>query len=223
MWDIFFSAFITFFVVIDPIGIAPVFASLTDGTSRRHQRLMAFKSVAVAAGVLLTFAFLGNMLFQAIGVSLDAFRVAGGVMLFSIALEMVFEKRAQRRETRIEEVMEQESADNVAYEDISVFPMAIPLIAGPGAIAAIMLDMSEIKVPADQAKVFLAMGLNLLICLGFFLGASYVIRLVGATFASMITRILGVILAALSVQLIFDGIRGAFFTGKLASLSLGFM
>ncbi|MEA3014542.1 MAG: multiple antibiotic resistance protein, partial [Sphingomonadales bacterium] len=138
MIELFVSAFVTFLVVIDPPGCAPIFASLTRGSPPDQRRIMAFRSVAIAAAILLFFALLGEELLKALGISLAAFRIAGGIMLFLIALEMVFEKRTQRRETRAQEVN-----DSPEHEDISVFPMAIPMIAGPGSIASVMLLMAR--------------------------------------------------------------------------------
>src|SRR6476469_8133522 len=134
MTELFTTAFITLLVIIDPPGCAPIFASLTSGTTLAHRRAMAVRSVAVAWCILLFFALLGQPLLRTLGISLSAFRLAGGIMLFIIALEMVFERRTERREERAKEIEGTPEA-----EDISVFPMAIPMIAGPGSIASIML------------------------------------------------------------------------------------
>ena len=125
--ELFFSAFAVLFVIIDPPGCAPIFATLTRGTSRRHQNVMAFKSVAVATVILVLFAYFGEWVFSKLGISLDALRIAGGIMLFIIGLNMVFEKRTEKREDRAEELLD-EIEDP---EDIAVFPMGIPMIAGP--------------------------------------------------------------------------------------------
>lgn len=210
MWDIFIPAIVTLFVVIDPPGIAPVFASLTEGTSDAHKRLMAFKSVLVASFVILLFAFGGDWLMDALGISLHAFRTAGGVMLFMIALDMVFEKRTERREHRAEKMVE-EAPEHVVHEDISVFPMGIPMIAGPGTIATIMLYMGRYDGDwASQGVVLLAVGLVLLLTLAVLLLSAPLMRIMGKTLSAMLTRLLGVILAAMAGQLIFDGIKGAF-------------
>lgn len=208
--ELFVAAFVTFFVIIDPPGVTPIFASLTEGCSGAHKRAMAFKSVLIATGVLLGFAYGGEWLLGNLHVSLDAFRIAGGVLLFMLALDMLFEKRTERREERAEALMGEDGGPPPA--DISVFPMAIPMIAGPGAIASILLYMSEVQSVGEQLTVFAAMGLNILICLVMFLLATPLMRLIGDTLAAMITRILGVILAALSAQFVIDGIKGAFFT-----------
>ena len=213
MLELFTTAFVTFFVAIDPPGVAPIFGALTDGSSAAHRRAMAIKSVIIAAGVLLGFALIGGWLLNAMHISLDAFRAAGGVLLFLMALEMIFEKRTERREERAGEIIEEHEQHPESWEDISVFPMAIPMLAGPGSIATMMLFMSETSNLMEQAIVLSGAGLNLLICLVVFLAIGPVMRFIGDSMAAMITRILGVILAALAAQFIFDGIRGALLTG----------
>ena len=204
---LFFSAFATLFVIIDPPGCAPIFASLTQGTSRAHRRTMALKSVGVAAIILFGFAFAGEWLFAKLGISLDALRVAGGIMLFVIGLNMVFEKRTETREDRAEEVLEE--ADDP--EDISVFPMGIPMIAGPGTMASLLLLTGEAPGGGGEATILLALGVVLLITLLSFLAAGALLRLMGKTFTDVLTRVLGVLLATLAAQFIIDGIRGALF------------
>ena len=207
--SLFTAAFVTFFVLIDAPGVAPIFATLTAKGSPAYRRKMAYKSVLVATIIMLLFAFGGAWLLNAMHISIDAFRAAGGVLLFLIALDMVFEKRTERRENRAEEVLE-EHRNDPEPEDVSVFPMGIPMIAGPGSIATAMFYMSEAESMAHQGVVLAAIGLNLLITLVIFLLATPIVRLMGASVAGALTRILGVILAALSAQLIIDGIRGAF-------------
>ena len=212
MLTLFLSAFVTFFVVIDPPGCAPIFAGLTRGTSADHRRAMALRSVMVSAGILLVFALVGERFLSAMGISLDAFRIAGGIMLFLIALEMVFEKRTQRREERAEGVLRDAEADArpLEEEDISVFPMAIPMIAGPGSIATTMLLTSRAHGLAETLIVFAALGSMLLILLLSLLAAGPLMRVLGHKVEAMITRILGVILAALAAQFVIDGIRQSF-------------
>ena len=204
MIELFASAFATFFVVIDPPGCAPIFASLTAGATPAHRRAMAIRSVMVAAAILFACAIFGEVFLRALGISLDAFRIAGGVMLFLIALEMVFEKRQERRESRAEEVKAQP-----AIEDVSVFPMGIPMIAGPGSIASAMLLMSRGNGWSESLTVLAALGGVLLLTMVALLVAGPLMRLVGHKIEAMITRVLGVILAALAVQFVIDGIRGA--------------
>jgi len=213
MLELFTTAFVTFFVAIDPPGVAPIFGALTEGSPKSHRRQMAYKSVFTAAGVLLGFALGGGWLLNAMHISMDAFRASGGVLLFLMALEMIFEKRTERREERAEKISEEDHHIAGTLEDISVFPMAIPMLAGPGSIATIMLFMSEAGTLMEQGIVLASVGINLLICLVVFLAIGPVMRFIGESMAAMITRILGVILAALAAQFIFDGIRGAFIGG----------
>jgi multiple antibiotic resistance protein len=202
--ELFVSAFVTFLVVIDPPGCAPIFASLTAGTSAAHRRATALRSVGIAAGILLFFGLLGQNLLHALGVSLTAFRIAGGILLFLIAIDMVFEKRTERRETRAEEV----SAAHV--DDISVFPMAIPMIAGPGSIASIMLMTARSEGAIETLIVLGALLLTLLLTLVALLLAGPLMRLMGHRMEAMLTRLLGVILAALAVQFVLDGLHRSF-------------
>jgi multiple antibiotic resistance protein len=204
MLDLFIAAFATFFVVIDPPGCAPIFASLTAGATPQHRRSMAIRSSMVAGAILLAFAIFGEAFLRALGISLDAFRIAGGIMLFLIALEMVFEKRQERREHRAEDVKARP-----AHEDISIFPMGIPMIAGPGSIASAMLLMSRGHGLAEDLVVLAALAVVLLLTLVALLLAGPLMRLLGYRLEAMITRVLGVILAALAVQFVIDGIRAS--------------
>jgi len=204
--ELFMSAFAILFVIIDPPGCAPIFATLTQGTSKRHQRIMAFKSVAVAAGILFVFAFFGEQIFKALHIDFSALRIAGGIMLFIIALQMVFEQRTEQRENRAEETLE--TIDNP--EDISVFPMGIPMIAGPGTIASLLLLMSEGAAPSDKISVLAALSAVLLITLLSFLVAGWLMKLMGKTFTNVLTRVLGFLLAALAAQFVIDGVKDAF-------------
>lgn len=199
--DLFLSALVTLLVVIDPPGAAPIFASLTTNATDSARRAMAWRSVLIASGILLAFAAFGEPFLAALGISLDAFRVAGGIMLFLIAVDMVFEKRTKRREER---------AQAVEQEDVSVFPMAMPMIAGPGSIAAVMLLTARADGPAETAAVYLALVIVLVLTLVALLAAGPIMRRVGAKVEAMITRLLGVILAALAAQIVIDGLKGAF-------------
>ena len=204
MSELFVSAFVTFLVVIDPPGCAPIFASLTSGAAQAQRRAMAIRSVLIAAGILLFFALLGEDLLQALGISLSAFRIAGGIMLFLIAIDMVFEKRTERRENRAQEVSASEA------EDVSVFPMAIPMIAGPGSIASVMLLMARSEGLQESLLVLAALVATLLLTLMALLLAGPLMRLLGNKMEAMITRLLGVILAALAAQFVIDGIERSF-------------
>ena len=207
--SLFTASFVTFFVLIDVIGVAPIFATLSAQGSDKWRRSMAIRSVLVAALIVYGFAFGGAWLLGHMGISIDAFRAAGGVLLFLIALEMVFEKRTERREERADKISGEDETIPGTHEDISVFPMAIPMLAGPGAIASIMLFMSDIEGHiGNQALVLAGMGANLALCFVIFIAIGFIMRLIGDTLAAMITRILGVILAALATQFLLDGIAG---------------
>jgi len=201
---LFTSALVSFLVIVDPPGCAPIFASLTAGTSADHRRKMAIRSALIAWVILIFFAMLGRPLLHTLGITLASFRLAGGIMLFIIALEMVFERRTARREERAT-LVEAEGA-----EDISVFPMAIPMIAGPGSIATAMLLTARADGVTETAIVLGAMSLVILLTMLALLAAGPIMRLIGAKLEAMITRLLGVILAALAAQFVIDGIRQSF-------------
>jgi multiple antibiotic resistance protein len=200
VFELFISSFVTFFVVIDPPGCAPIFAGLTAGATPVHRRAMAIRAVFVAATILLVFALMGEPLLHGLGIELASFRIAGGIMLFLIALEMVFEKRTQRREDRAAKVSAEEA------DDVSIFPMAMPMIAGPGSIATVMLLMSRNDGIERSAVVLSALGANLLLMLAALLAAGPLMRVLGAKIEAVITRLLGVLLAALAVQFVIDGV-----------------
>jgi multiple antibiotic resistance protein len=202
MIELFTSAFITLAVIIDPPGCAPIFAGLTKGAEAAHRRAMAIRSAVVAWCILLFFALLGEPLLRTLGISLSAFRLAGGIMLFMIALDMVFEKRTERREERAKEIEGTPEAD-----DISVFPMAIPMIAGPGSIASVMLLSARADGTIEQVVILAAMTAVIALTLIALLAAGPLMRMIGAKIEAMITRILGVILAALAVQFVLDGLE----------------
>jgi multiple antibiotic resistance protein len=204
--ELFLSAFITLFVVIDPPGCAPIYAGLTKGATRAQQRTMAVKACLIAGVILLGFALFGEELLNALHIELDAFRIAGGIMLFLIALDMVFEKRTQRREDRAEKVM----ADPEMVEDVSVFPMAMPMLAGPGAIASVMLLMSGTSGIEGTLVILGALAAVLLLTMLALIAASPLMKLFGASVEAVITRLLGVLLAALAAQYVIDGLRASF-------------
>ncbi len=209
---VFISAFVTFFVLIDAVGVAPVFASLTAKGPASYRRSMAVRSVLVGGLIIFGFAFFGAWLLERLHITIDAFRAAGGILLFIIALDMVFEKRTERRENRAETVLAEHDADE-PMDDVSVFPLGIPMLAGPGSIATAMLYMSQYDDWIGKGAILLAIGVNMLICLFVFLAAGPLVRAMGESISGAITRIFGVILAALSVQLLIDGIKGAFGLG----------
>lgn len=204
MNELFVSAFITLFVVIDPPGCAPIYAGLTKGASAAERRNMAIRASVIALAILLGFALFGEQLLGALHIQLDSFRIAGGFMLFWIAFEMVFEKRTQRREERAEKIAASE------VEDVSVFPMAMPMLAGPGAIAAIMLLMNEADDLNDQLMVLGALATVLVITMAALVAAGPLMRLFGDRVEAVVTRLLGVLLAALAAQYVIDGLKGSF-------------
>ena len=205
MTELFISAFITLFVVIDPPGCAPIYAGLTKGATPAQARSMAIRACVIAGVILLIFALFGEQLLAALHIELDSFRIAGGFMLFWIAFEMVFEKRTQRREERADKV-----AATPEVEDVSVFPMAMPMLAGPGAIAAIMLLTNEAEGDAETLVVLGALGAVLLLTMLALIAAGPLIRLLGDRVEAVITRLLGVLLAALAAQYVIDGLKGSF-------------
>ncbi|MFB0612218.1 MarC family protein [Aurantiacibacter poecillastricola] len=204
MEQLFISAFITLFVVIDPPGCAPIYAGLTKAATPAERRIMAIRASLIALVILLIFALFGEDLLRALHIELDSFRIAGGFMLFWIAWEMVFEKRTQRREERAER------ATREHVEDVSVFPMAMPMLAGPGAIAAIMLLMNEAKGLNESLVVLGALLTVLILTMAALIAAGPLIKLLGDRVEAVITRLLGVLLAALAAQYVIDGLRGAF-------------
>lgn len=208
--SLFSATFVTFFVLIDAVGVAPVFAAMTAPGGAKYARRMAFKSVFVATLIVFAFAIGGAWLLDKMHITIDAFRAAGGALLFLIALDMVFEKRTERRESRAESHMQEHHAPE---EDISVFPLGIPMLAGPGTIATAMLYMGNSEGFMAKGVVLASLGLNMALTLAIFLAAGPIIRFMGESVAGALTRILGVILAALSVQLLIDGIKGAFGLG----------
>lgn len=204
MIDLFISAFVTLFVVIDPPGCAPIYASLTSGASAAQRRAMAIRATLIAGCILIFFAMFGEALLSFLHIDLDSFRIAGGIMLFMIAIDMVFEKRTERREQRAEKV----AASDV--EDVSVFPMAMPMLAGPGSIASVMLLVAQNNGLDRAFVIFGALLLVLLITLAALLAAGPLMRVIGNKGEAVITRLLGVLLAALAAQFVIDGLKASF-------------
>jgi len=203
--ELFISSLITFFVVIDPPGCAPIYAGLTAGAPRDQVRSMAVRAVVIAGCILVIFALFGQDILSAIGASLDSFRIAGGILLFVIATEMVLEKRTQRREDRAAKVVE------AHVEDVSVFPMAMPMIAGPGSIASIMLLMSRGHGLERTAVILAALFVILALTMAALMLAGPIMRVLGDKIEAVVTRLLGVLLAALAAQFVIDGVKGSFF------------
>jgi multiple antibiotic resistance protein len=205
IFELFGSALVTFLVIIDPPGVAPIFSSLTRGTPAAHRRSMALRSTLIAWAILMFFALLGRPMLQALHISLASFRIAGGILLFFIAFDMIFERRTERREKRAHEIEGTPEA-----EDISVFPMAIPMITGPGSIASAMLWVSRADGPAEVATVLAAITVVMVITFVTLLASGPLMRFIGEKVEAMITRILGVILAALAAQFVIDGLKQSF-------------
>jgi MarC family membrane protein len=191
------TAFVTMFVVIDPIGLAPLFVALTQGMTPRQRRAIAFRACGTGMAILILFALFGEAVLGFIGISMPAFRVAGGILLFLTALDMLFERRTKRREDQSEE----------SEDDPSIFPLAIPLIAGPGAIASVILLTGQKPGVEGLALVLAITALVLGVCVILFLASSLLERLLGKTGITVVTRLLGMLLAALSVQFVLDGLR----------------
>jgi multiple antibiotic resistance protein len=193
-------SFLTLFVVLDPIGLGPLFLALSSDRSPSERRRVALRAVCVAAGVLLVFALAGGWLLGTLHISLAAFRVAGGLLLFKIAFDMVF--------AQVERETDAEEAEARARRDISVFPLAVPLIAGPGALASIMILAAEGR--AYPGGTGLVLGLCFVVLFLAYCAlrlASPIERLLGQTGVNVVTRVLGILLAALAVQYVADGAR----------------
>lgn len=209
MLDYVFSAAVTMLVVIDPIGLAPLFLAVTHDLSPAERRLVAWRSSAIALAILVFFGLVGAPLLKALGITLPAFRIAGGLLLFTISFEMVFGRRTERAfDSTASDAREQ------ALRMMAVFPLAIPLMAGPGAITAMLLLAGEAH--GEPARLAALFGITLLViasCLLVYLAAGKVNRLLGVTGNAILSRLLGVVLTALAVQFVIDGIRAAFLNG----------
>ena len=202
MLDLFLSAFVTLFLVIDPPGCAPIYAGLVSGATQRQALTMAVRACLIATLILIVFALFGEDLLGALHIELNSFRIAGGIMLFVIALDMVFEKRTQRREERADKIKA-----TPEVEDVSVFPMAMPMIAGPGSIATIMLLTQRAQGTEQTLVVLAALAAVMLLTLAALAAAGPLMRLLGTRVEAVITRLLGVLLAALAAQYVIDGLK----------------
>jgi multiple antibiotic resistance protein len=203
------SALVTLLVTLDPPGLAPIFLSLTRGMTNDERRQVAIRACLIAFGIMAFFGLAGDLVLKALGVSLPAFRIAGGLLLFWISFEMVFERRNERKQATAETAITQDHIRNVA-----AFPLAIPLMAGPGALTAVMLLAG--RAGGDVAmltSLAVICGLVILSCLAVFFLAVPIARLLGVTGNVVLTRLLGVILAALAVQFVIDGVRAVIRSG----------
>ncbi|SMH30912.1 MarC family protein [Maritimibacter sp. HL-12] len=204
--DLLIPAFVTLFVVIDPIGLAPLFVALTKGAGAAHRRAIALRAVAIAALLLTVFGLFGEQVLQFLGISMPAFRIAGGLLLFLTALDMLFERRAQRRRDQSETGLD-------PAEDPSVFPLATPLIGGPGAMAAMILLAGKTTTPAELVAIHLVMLAVLVVVFVLFLASGLLERALKETGINVLTRLLGMLLAALAVQFVLDGLADFGFLG----------
>ena len=203
-FDALVSAFVTLLVVVDPIGLAPAFLAVTDGLSAAARRQVAWRASVTAAIILAGAALGGDWLLAELGISLTAFRIAGGLLLFSIAFEMVFGVRIERQSKAAEQAIEEH------VRHIATFPLAVPLMAGPGAITAILLLAGRANHhPQALAVLIGVICVVCTICFGVFLVARPISRILGITGNVVLSRLLGVLLAALAVQYVIDGIRDA--------------
>ncbi len=204
MADFAFHAFVLMLVVVEPFALAPLFSALTAMETREHRRRTAIKGVLIAGGVLALFTIGGTYVLGLLGIGMPAFRIAGGLLLFLIAVDMLFVRNSGLRTTTVNE--QREAAQRA---DISVFPIAIPLIAGPGALATVMLLVHE----GGSHGVWIVLGVTvvvLLITLLMFFSADRIQRVLGETGTNVITRLMGILLAALAMQFVIDGVRESF-------------
>ena len=191
------TAFVTLFVVIDPVGMAPMFVALTKGADAAHRRAVAVRSCIIAILLLTLFGLLGESVLGFVGISMPAFRISGGILLFLTALDMLFDRRAARRQGQA-----------AAANDPSVFPLATPLIAGPGAMATMILLTGQAEGVSGIVAVHAVMIAVIAVVFLFFLTAGMMERALGDTGINVVTRLLGMLLAALSVQFVLDGLQG---------------
>lgn len=197
----FVSTLVTIFIVVDPVAISPLFISLTPGMSSQNKRRVMLRAVIVAAGIMALFAAVGKALLGALGITVPAFYIAGGVLLLLIAIDMLFARPSRTRGTPEEEVEARHS------EDISVFPLAIPILAGPGAIATIVLYMSLAGTdPLKIGAVLASVALSLLAAYLSMRLSGLVVRVLGETGVHVIGRVMGILLAALAMQFVLNGI-----------------
>ena len=206
MTAIFINSFILFFVTIDTIGNIPFFLSLTEDAKIKQRNLIAIKSVILAFFIMITFAYVGRYLLDAIGVTLDSLKIAGGIILMFLAIDILFEKRKMRREKKVEEAL-----DDKNFEEIIVFPMAIPFIAGPSALTTIILLIGNYSINAEfQISVILALVAALIVSLILMIGASFIVKFIPKQILHATAKVMAFILAALATQFIIDCIKASF-------------
>lgn len=202
MLERFLDTFVVLFVVVDPIGLAPIYAALTHGATEAYARRMAVRGILIAAVLLVVFVLAGAWLLRALGISLPAFQIAGGILLFLVALDMVFVHHSGIRSTT-----ESERREAQTRADISVFPLAFPLVAGPGALTTVLLLAGRYgEAPFGGMGLLAVLAVVLLLTLVSLLHAPRIMRWLGETGANVVTRVFGVILTALAVQYVLDGL-----------------
>ena len=206
MTAVFINSFILFFVTIDTIGNIPFFLSLTEDAKIKQRNQIAIRSVVIAFFIMITFAYAGRYLLESIDVSLDSLKIAGGIILMFLAIDILFEKRKRRREKRVEEALDEQN-----FDEITVFPIAIPFIAGPSALTTVILLTGNYGVITEfQIPVILALIAALFVSLILMLGASFIVKFIPKQILHATARVMAFILAALATQFIIDGIKASF-------------
>ncbi len=206
MTAVFINSFILFFVTIDTIGNIPFFLSLTEDAKIKQRNQIAIKSIVIAFFIMITFAYAGRYLLEAIDVSLDSLKIAGGIILMFLAIDILFEKRKKRREKRVEEALDEQS-----FDEIIVFPIAIPFIAGPSALTTVILLIGNYSINTEfQIPVILALIAALVVSLILMIGASFIVKFIPKQILHATARVMAFILAALATQFIIDGIKASF-------------
>ena len=200
------NSFVLLFITIDTIGNLPFFLTLTEDAKFKKRTQIAIKSTIIAFFILVTFAYIGRYLLEALGVSLDSLKIAGGIILMFIAIDILFEKRKIRREKKVEEALDEKN-----YDEIVVFPIAIPFIAGPATLATIILLIGNYAAfPEFQIPVLLALVAALIVSLILMIGGSYIVKFLPKQFLHTTARVMAFILAALATQFVVDGIKASF-------------
>ena len=206
MLKTFINSFVLFFITIDTIGNLPFFLTLTEDAKFKKRTQIAIKSTIIAFFILIAFAYIGRYLLEALGVTLDSLKIAGGIILMFIAIDILFEKRKIRREKKVEEALDEKS-----YDEIVVFPIAIPFIAGPATLATIILLVGNYaNFPESHVVVIIALIAALIVSLILMIGGSYIVKFLPKQFLHTTARVMAFILAALATQFIIDGIKASF-------------
>ena len=206
MTAVFINSFILFFVTIDTIGNIPFFLSLTEDAKIKQRNQIAIRSVVIAFFIMITFAYAGRYLLEAIDVSLDSLKIAGGIILMFLAIDILFEKRKKRREKRVEDALDEKS-----FEEIIVFPIAFPFIAGPSALTTVILLIGNYSTNTEfQIPVILALVAALVVSLILMIGANFIVKFIPKQILHATARVMAFILAALATQFIIDGIKASF-------------